>query len=185
MFYQIIKAGNDEIGLVWEDAGEKTQVERIYLPGRGKMVSRIIRDFPAVDKKQRRISKGIDHLIADLYDGKRKKFDLSFLNLSGLTSFSAKVLRQAFQIPRGKVAAYSSLAAKTGCPRAARAVGSALANNPFPIVIPCHRVVRSDGRIGQFGGGSDMKRLLLGREGVILDEEGRVPLQYRAWGSIL
>jgi methylated-DNA-[protein]-cysteine S-methyltransferase len=185
MFCQVIKVGNDEIGLVWDDDGEKTQVERIYLPGRGKMVDRIVRDFPAIDEKQRRIPEGIDQLIADLYDGIKKKFDLSLLNVSGLTSFSAKVLKQAFQIPRGKVAAYSSLAAKIGCPRAARAVGSALANNPFPIVIPCHRVVRSDGRPGQFGGGSDMKRRLLQREGIILDKQGRVPFKYRAWGSIL
>lgn len=178
MFYQIIKAAKDEIGLVWEDAGGKAQVERIYLPGSEKMVKRILRDFPDIDQKQRRISKGMDQLMADLFDGKKMKFDLSLLNLSGLTLFSAKVLKQAFQIPRGKVAAYSSLAAKTGCPRAARAVGSVMANNPFPLVIPCHRVIRADGTTGQFGGGADLKRRLLEREGISFDANGRVPSEY-------
>ncbi len=179
MFYQIIKAGKDEIGLVWDDAGGKLQVEYIYLPGgKEKMTNRIVRDFPAIHKTQRAISNGIDQLIADLYNGKKKNFDLSLLNLSRLTEFSAKVLKQAYKIPRGKVATYSGLAAKVGNPRAARAVGTALANNPFPIVIPCHRVVRADGRLGQFGGGSEMKKQLLEKEGIIFDPQGVVPLKH-------
>lgn len=179
MFYQIIKAANDEIGLVWEDAGGKTQVERIYLPGREKMVTRILRDFPAAEKKPRGNPAGLPHLIVDLYYGKKRRVDLSFLNLSGLTLFSAKVLQQAFQIPRGNVCTYSSLAARAGFPRAARAAGSVMANNPFPLVIPCHRVIRADGTTGQFGGGAGLKKRLLGREGVLFDAKGRVPSEYR------
>jgi methylated-DNA-[protein]-cysteine S-methyltransferase len=179
MYYQIIKVRKDEIGLVWGDAGGKSQVEYIYLPScKEKMTDRILRDFPAINKISHKISKGIDQLIADLYNGKKQNFDLSILNLSGVTEFSAKVLKQAYKIPRGKVATYSGLAAKVGNPRAARAVGTALANNPFPIIIPCHRVVRADGSPGQFGGGSDMKKQLLEREGISLDVQGIVPLKY-------
>jgi methylated-DNA-[protein]-cysteine S-methyltransferase len=178
MFYQIIKVGKDEIGLVWNDVAGKPQVEHIFLPGKEKMTNRIVRDFPAIHKKQRAISKDIDQLIADLYNGKKKNFDLSLLNLSRLTDFSAKVLKQAYKIPRGKVTTYSGLAAKVGNPRAARAVGTALANNPFPILIPCHRVIRADGRLGQFGGGSDMKKQLLEKEGIIIDPQGVVPLKH-------
>jgi methylated-DNA-[protein]-cysteine S-methyltransferase len=61
-----------------------------------------------------------------------------------------------------------------GCPRAARAVGTALANNPFPIIIPCHRTIRADGTPGGFGGGIMMKRNLLEMEGVRFDPRGRV-----------
>ena len=100
------------------------------------------------------------------------------MNLSRLTDFSAKVLKQACKIPRGKVATYSGLAAKLGKPRAARAVGTALANNPFPIIIPCHRVVRADGSLGGFGGGLRMKRELLHREGVALNAEDRVNAEF-------
>lgn len=182
MFYQVIKVGKDEIGLVWDEAGKKVRVEYVYLPGdKGKMANRIVRDFPAVHKTQRVISKDIDQLIADLYNGKKKDFDLSLLNLSKLTDFSAKVLRQTYKIPHGKVATYSGLAAKIGNPRAARAVGTALADNPFPILIPCHRVIRADGQLGQFGGGSDMKKKLLEREGIIIDPQGVVPLKHMSY----
>ena len=174
MFYQIIKTGKDEIGLVWDEVGGKPLVEYIYLPGKEKMTKRIVRDFPAIHKKPRAISNGIDQVIADLYNGKKQKFDLSLLNLSRLTEFSARVLKQTFKIPRGKVATYSGLAAKIGNPRAVRAVGTALANNPFPIIIPCHRVVRSDGSPGEFGGGTEMKKQLLENEQVMFDVQGRV-----------
>lgn len=177
MFYQIIKVGKDEIGLVWDLAEGKPQVEYIYLPGgKEKMMVRIVRNFPAINKVSRTVPNGIDQLIVDFFNGKKQKFDLSILNLARLTEFSAKVLKQAYKIPRGKVATYSGLAAKVGNPRAARAVGTALANNPFPIIIPCHRVVLADGKLGQFGGGSEMKKQLLEKEGVILDTRGRISL---------
>ena len=179
MFYQIIKVGKEDIGLVWDDSGKKPQVEYIYLPNpKRKFKERIIKNFPEIDKIPRKIPGGIDDRIAKLYFGKKENVDLSLLNLSRLTDFSAKVLKQTCKIPRGKVATYSGLAAKLDTPRAARAVGTALANNPFPIIIPCHRVVRADGALGGFGGGLKMKRELLEREGVALNAEGRVNAEF-------
>lgn len=178
MFFQIIKVGKEEIGLVWDEVGKKAQVEYIYLPGPEKMKARIVKDFPSVHPAPSTISNGIDRLIADLYIGKKAKVDLSVLNWSRLTKFSALVLKQTYQIPHGKAATYSGLAAEVGNPRAARAVGTALANNPFPIVIPCHRVVRADGSPGQFGGGSEMKKQLLEKEGIVLSVQGTVPLKH-------
>ncbi len=69
------------------------------------------------------------------------------------------------RIKPGHVASYSELAEAAGAPRAARAVGNACARNPFPILVPCHRVVKSDGSIGGFGGDASMKRYLLELEG--------------------
>jgi len=170
MYYQIIKVGIEEIGLVWGYAGKKPRLEYIYLPdSKIKLAARIINDFPEINKSQRIITSGIGDQIAELYSGKNIKFALTFLNLKKLSGFSAKVLRQTCKIPRGKVDTYSGIAAKIGSPSAARAVGTALANNPFPIVIPCHRVVRSDGSLGGFGGGINMKRQLLAKEGVTFD----------------
>jgi methylated-DNA-[protein]-cysteine S-methyltransferase len=179
MYYQIMKAGIDEIGWVWEEAGKQVRLERIYLPGREKMAQKILRDFPAVGKRPRKISGGLDRLMLDLCLGKERRVDLSLLNLSGLTEFSARVLKETYCIPRGKVCTYSGLAARAGFPRAARAVGSVMAKNPFPLAIPCHRVVRADGTPGRFGGGADMKKRLLGREGISFDTTGRVPPAYR------
>jgi methylated-DNA-[protein]-cysteine S-methyltransferase len=179
MYYQIIKVKKEEIGLVWRLISGKPQVEYIYLPDcERKLKNRMLRDFPSISKTPRSIPGGIDRLIAGLYEGEKLNFDLSLLNLSGLTDFAARVLKQTYKIPRGKAITYSGLAAKVGSPLAARAVGTVMANNPFPIVIPCHRVVRADGKIGQFGGGPPMKKRLLKSEGVAVDDRSSVPPEY-------
>lgn len=99
--------------------------------------------------------------------GKRRmRFDLR-----GLTEFEQSVLMKARQIPRGQVRPYSWIAREIGHPRAVRAVGTALANNPIPYLIPCHRVVRSDGVIGNYGGGGPQaKKDILSLEGVRLQK---------------
>jgi methylated-DNA-[protein]-cysteine S-methyltransferase len=84
------------------------------------------------------------------------------------------VLQREFRIPRGRVMSYGGLAGRIGHPRAARAVGTALARNPFPLIIPCHRTIQADGTLGGFGGGLKMKRALLEMEGVAFDRAGRV-----------
>jgi O-6-methylguanine DNA methyltransferase len=89
------------------------------------------------------------------------------VDLSGLTEFQREVLRITSDIPRGQVRTYAWIALRVGRPRAVRAVGSALARNPVPLIIPCHRVVRSDGRIGEYGcGGPSAKTAILTAEGV-------------------
>jgi O-6-methylguanine DNA methyltransferase len=89
--------------------------------------------------------------------------------LDGLGDFQRRVLLETCEIPAGETRSYAWLAARVGHPGAARAVGSALARNPLPLVVPCHRVVRADGRIGNYGcGGPAAKRALLREEGVLL-----------------
>jgi O-6-methylguanine DNA methyltransferase len=89
------------------------------------------------------------------------------IDLATLTEFEQAVLRKTMEIPYGEVRPYAWVAREIARPRAVRAVGSALANNPVPFVIPCHRVVRADGRIGEYGaGGPEAKRAVLGAEGV-------------------
>jgi O-6-methylguanine DNA methyltransferase len=88
-------------------------------------------------------------------------------DLRGLTAFEQSVLQAALRIPRGEVRPYSWVARRVGRPLAVRAVGTALANNPVPYLIPCHRVVRADGHLGNYsGGGPTAKRAILGWEGV-------------------
>lgn len=93
--------------------------------------------------------------------GKRMKFDLS-----SVSDFEGAVLRKALEIPRGEVRPYAWIAREIGRPKAVRAVGTALAKNPIPLLIPCHRVVRSDGRIGDYALGREAKRAILEVEGV-------------------
>lgn len=86
-------------------------------------------------------------------------------DLRGRSDFETAVLRAALGIPRGEVRTYAWVASEIGRPRAVRAAGSALGRNPVPVLIPCHRVVRSDGGIGDYAFGAAMKRLLLVAEG--------------------
>ncbi len=89
------------------------------------------------------------------------------VDLSSRTPFQAQILRIAASIPRGEVRPYGWLAKEAGRPDAARAVGSTMARNPIPLIIPCHRVVRSDGFIGEYSlGGPENKWELLTHEGV-------------------
>jgi O-6-methylguanine DNA methyltransferase len=98
----------------------------------------------------------------------RTLFELR-LDLQALTPFQQSVLQAAQRIPAGTVQTYGQVARAIGKPRASRAVGQALGRNPVPIVIPCHRVVASDGGLGGYsgGGGLDSKRWLLRLEGAL------------------
>lgn len=97
------------------------------------------------------------------------------IDLGGLTGFERSVLIKTMEIPYGEVRPYAWVAREIGRPRAVRAVGSALAENPIPFVIPCHRVVRTDGHIGEYGaGGPDAKRAVLAAEGIDPDELERL-----------
>ena len=175
MYYQIIDVKKESIGIVWRFIENKPLIERIFLPClRNQLILKIKREYQETGIAERDTPGNIAERILSLYAGSEVNFDFSLLNWSKLTKFSAKVLKQTGQIPLGKVATYSGLAVKIGSPQAARAVGTALANNPFPLIIPCHRVVRTDGSLGGFGGGIKMKKELLTREGVVSDEKDRV-----------
>ena len=95
-------------------------------------------------------------------------------DLSGVPAFDELVLRTVLEIPRGEVRSYGWLAGKIGQPRAAKEVGLALGQNPIPLLIPCHRVVYSDGQLGGYIFGARAKRALLIAEGVELGPSGRV-----------
>ena len=99
------------------------------------------------------------------------------LDLRGHSPFEQDVWRKALEIPRGEVRPYGWIAAEIGRPKAVRAVGSALGHNPVPLIVPCHRVVRTDGSIGQYSlGGPGNKRTILAAEGLdpdAMEEAGR------------
>ena len=97
------------------------------------------------------------------------------LDFGGLTWFAGAALRKTMEIPWGEVRPYSWVAREIGRPLAVRAVGSTMARNPLPFVIPCHRVVRADGHVGEYGaGGPAAKRAMLATEGVDADALDRL-----------
>ncbi|WP_413318382.1 methylated-DNA--[protein]-cysteine S-methyltransferase [Agrococcus sp. 1P02AA] len=104
-------------------------------------------------------ARGLERLIA----GEASAYD-GALDLALARGFGRRVVEQLRQIPYGETRSYAQVAQSVGSPAAVRAVGTACRKNPLPIAIPCHRVVRSDGGIGQYAGGSAAKQLLLGVE---------------------
>lgn len=97
------------------------------------------------------------------FAGKLRDFDVP-IDWSLTGDFARRVLRRTARIPYGSVASYGDVAMDVGTPRGARAVGNALGSNPIPVVVPCHRVVRTSGAIGGYGGGLPRKRWLLALE---------------------
>ncbi len=112
----------------------------------------------------------IDRVLSQLreyFGGQRDDFDLP-LDLSGLPPFTRDVLEATANVPFGHLDTYRGIATRIGKPAATRAVGNALNRNPIPVVVPCHRIIRSDGTAGGYGGGLDIKFRLLALEGVTL-----------------
>jgi methylated-DNA-[protein]-cysteine S-methyltransferase len=103
----------------------------------------------------------------EYFQGRRTKFDLP-LDWSLTGGFRRRVLKRTARIPYGEVSTYREVAADAGNVRAVRAAGNALGSNPIPIVVPCHRVLRTGGGLGGYGGGVEVKEFLLRLEGAIL-----------------
>ena len=100
--------------------------------------------------------------IEEYFSGNRKKFTIKYIILG--TLFQKKVWEETLKIKYGKTLSYGEIANKTGIYKGARSVGNALGVNPLPILIPCHRVIGKNGKLVGFGGGIDMKKLLLNIE---------------------
>jgi methylated-DNA-[protein]-cysteine S-methyltransferase len=112
---------------------------------------------------------GLDRVRRELeeyFAGRRRDFALP-LDWTLVGPFGRRVLGVTAEIPYGGVLSYAEVAAEAGSPRGSRAAGNALGANPIPIVVPCHRVLRSGGALGGYGGGLDRKRFLLELEGAL------------------
>ena len=109
----------------------------------------------------------LSNWLIEYLQGKPVKYN-GALDLRG-TRFQKDVWRAVYEIPYGSLSSYAGLARRIGKPKAYRAAGNAVASNPIGLVIPCHRVIHSDGGIGGFGGGLDLKRILLALEGILPD----------------
>jgi methylated-DNA-[protein]-cysteine S-methyltransferase len=162
------------IVLVWEEGGDGL-VKRIFLPsGEGETHAEA---FPGV---KRGTNGAIDSLRRDMerfLSGEQVTLDVRLCDMDRCNRFQRRVLLAEHGIPRGWVSTYGRIADHIGAPRAARAAGTALSRNPFPIVVPCHRAVRANGALGGFRGGLEMKRRLLEGEGVDFRANGMVSME--------
>jgi len=152
---------------VWSFLKGEPKIVRILLSKPGIPAEHLIREFfsdsPASSHST--VDGLLDQIEAFL-NGEDVRFSLDAVRLDLCPAFQRKVLRAEYAIPRGRVSTYRLIAKRLGNPNGARAVGTALATNPFPIVVPCHRAIRSDGALGGYQGGVKMKRILLEMEGI-------------------
>ncbi len=133
------------------------RIDGLYLPNC---------NLPSMDEDETEILAEAAGQINEYLAGKRRTFDLP-LHYGG-TEFKVAVLDELMRIPFGEVRTYTQVAEAIGSPRAYRAVGTACAQNPIPLIIPCHRVVPMTGGVGSYAGGSSLKRRLLEHEGLEL-----------------
>ncbi|MGD2095443.1 MAG: methylated-DNA--[protein]-cysteine S-methyltransferase [Phycisphaerales bacterium] len=146
-------------------AGTENSLCRAQLPGpnREKIKSLLLKNLPTC-QFDKNFCKKLQKQIIAYFEGDRVNFngDIPLL-LDGFTPFGISVLKACKNVGYGHTTTYSRLAEKSGSPNASRAVGSILAKNPLPLIIPCHRIIRNDGKLGGFtaSGGITLKRKLL------------------------
>jgi len=161
-----------KVSAVWDRSHGESTVQRVYLSKGIKPSTEFVKTgFPDAEPGTCSM---VDGLLADIrrfLEGEDVPFSLEHVALGRCSGFQRSVLLAEHGIPRGSVSTYGSIAAYLSVPGGARAVGRALSTNPFPVIIPCHRAIRSDGSLGGYQGGVEMKRALLGMEGVEFDGE--------------
>lgn len=136
---------------------------RIWLPSRPMR-----RDGPDASKKkrppERAFAESIEGFFDEYFAGRPASVPWAFLRFEGFSLLERRVWEKTAGIPFGATASYGCIAKSIGRPHAARFVGNTLGKNPFPVMIPCHRVIRKNGAVGGFGSGIGMKRRLLAFE---------------------
>ncbi|MBN1871881.1 MAG: methylated-DNA--[protein]-cysteine S-methyltransferase [Candidatus Omnitrophica bacterium] len=178
MHYTVMTSAVCNVCVVWEGKNDRFRVRRIFLLERGADARRHIKRF--YQEATRSQCKGVDALLRGIrryFKSGSIGFDLSDTHMAGRSKFENNVYKATAHIPPGKVASYRTLASMCDC-RSARAIGRVMAKNPYPLLVPCHRVIHSSGKIGGFQTGPLMKRRLLELEGVKFDESGTVPKSF-------
>jgi methylated-DNA-[protein]-cysteine S-methyltransferase len=173
--YVLLHSRFGGLGIVWRPVAGASKVWRVFLPRADASAAELIQAaYPdAAPHSTHSIAWLADQMRCFL-EGQAVQFDIEMVALDRCSDFQRRVLLAEHDIPRGWVSTYGRIARHLGLIGGARAVGGSLARNPFPIIIPCHRAIRSDGQLGGFQGGLAMKRGLLALEGVEISADGRV-----------
>jgi len=172
--YSLRRLSLCDMAIVWVKNRESMNILRIFLSkNRDSVCKNIKKLFPRAKQRQDKKISFIAKKIRFYSKGKHTHFNSALLKKSTPPGFQLVVYRAISQIPYGRVITYKNLARIIGT-KSFRAVGNALAKNPFPIIIPCHRVVSSNRRIGGFQSGENLKKDLLRLEGITFDRKGRI-----------
>ncbi|MGC9394017.1 MAG: methylated-DNA--[protein]-cysteine S-methyltransferase [Anaerolineae bacterium] len=164
--------------LVWQETKTGPRIQRIFLSNAQALAEdRVRMTWGNAHPGANPLMTDLGERIQRFLEGEALDFDLTLAALETCSAFQQRVLRAEHQIPHGWVSTYGRIAAHLGVSGGARAVGNALAQNPFPILVPCHRAIRADGSPGGYQGGTAMKCTLLEREGLTFSPAGKVVMQ--------
>lgn len=163
------------VAIVWTDRGDIPKIVRVLLSRPGAPADVQVSElYPHINRISCKDIEDVASKITSMLIGAEVVFPLNVVDLSLCSAFQQRVLRAEHAIPRGRVSTYRLIAEQIGEEKGARAVGNALAKNPFPLIVPCHRAIRSDRSLGGYQGGPEMKRVLLEKEGIRFDDRGKV-----------
>ena len=174
-YYEPVPSDFGTLSIIWQEVKGKPRVYRVFLPNeRTSKGDFLPRTFALVKRLSCPNIAELGRQIQGFLKGGTTSFGLSMIALEECSEFQRRVLLAEYRIPRSWVSTYGKIAQILEVPAGARAVGRALSQNPFPIIIPCHRAIRSNGELGGFQGGLQMKRALLELEGVEFSASGSV-----------
>ena len=175
LWYVLLPSPFGPFAILWRETERQPYVLRVFLStGSQSSEQRLRAAIPDAQPHTDSAITELGHQMQAFLEGQPIQFALHAVALENCSEFQQRVLVAEHGIPRGRVSTYGLIAAHLGVEKGARAVGTALARNPFPLIIPCHRAIRSNGELGGYQGGLDMKRRLLQLEGVEVSEAGLV-----------
>jgi methylated-DNA-[protein]-cysteine S-methyltransferase len=175
-FHVLLSSALGTFGIIWQETEKGPKAYRVLLPDDQSSVENLVQ-IPFADSSHLScpVIAELGERIQSFLAGEAVDFGLDVIALEKCSEFQKRVLLAVYKIPRGWVSTYGRIAGSLEVPGGARAVGRALSCNPFPIIVPCHRVIRSNGELGGFGGGLRMKQTLLELEGMEFSGSVKVP----------
>ncbi|UCE10224.1 MAG: methylated-DNA--[protein]-cysteine S-methyltransferase [Candidatus Thorarchaeota archaeon] len=173
MYFRVFETAFGFSAIIYKETKDAEIAKEILLPRDIRAIRSKVRALSPEAKETVTGAELLVSLITRFFDGEGIEIPWSLVDRSVCSDFQLRVLDAECTVPRGKAISYSELARRANT-KSARAAGSALARNPFPIVVPCHRAIRSDRSLGGYQGGRAMKKRILIMEGVCFDENGRV-----------
>lgn len=174
-FYNTFSSRFETFTIIWKEIGSNLRIQRIFLsdPIHNSEV-KALELFKNTKIGSSSQITSLSEKITRFLKGEVVEFNLDWLDFDTCSEVQKRVLIAEFEVPRGWVSTYKRIAEKIGIQNGARVIGNALAKNPFPIVIPCHRAIKTNGELGGFQGGVEMKRKLLEMEGIEFLDKGKV-----------
>lgn len=175
MLYATFTSTFDIFTIIWKEEGSNVQIQRLFLSDhKVKSEAKTLESFDQIKQGSSLVINKLGKKIQQFLKGEEVKFDLKSLDFRNCTEIQKRVLLAEYKIPRRWISTYKRIANHIDIVNGARVVGNSLAKNPFPIFIPCHRAIRSNGELGGYQGGLTMKRSLLELEGIKFSNKGKV-----------